>query len=255
MKRFKCIFCLFFLLTILVFSCSKSEGLLSGKHFMCESCCIKDDIFTSFITLSSPMWYLEDFNTNLPPYRGIAYGSGVSWIGLPDDCFERIGVKKGEFTYPSNTEIVDSIYTVNFFGTKCILNIHTSKCQITKGQELECYMWGYKFNEGVYVSTINPHFSIIVTSDNIQMLNDEQPFNSISLNDYVYWEVGKCNYTKIHETPNDLKEIFEYSIDGNDILIWNSSKRLRGTIDLFNKVLTLQQTDPIKLRVIELTMQ
>lgn len=241
---------LYYLLIVsLLFSCKDDNNLFDGKAISYEVMCSKSgdsaiDYRISSWTWTTPINYLESYNDNDYTHicnwnQNILYTISYAPqnISLPRDCYKSVSLTEGQYTCTQSEVITDSIFRIGFQKENCIVSIHAVRCLLNKGQSLNCKQYVYLFNEGRYkINNSNDYF--LITEKEAKMISAfGQVKYSIPLNNYQGIIVGKCDYTKIIERPVDTNEVFEYTIDGDYVLL-SQNKTLYKKIRLDNNILS-----------------
>lgn len=228
---------LLMVISLMMASCSKDEGILSGKKFSYEifhvmSCSSDYDMSISTHAWNLPIKYLESYND----YDYVHFNSlpSVAFIEelLPRQCYKSVTVFEGKYIYDRNEEITDSIFTIEFSDKQCVVQVHAVKCSLAKDQVLNCKQRIYHFNEGIYnIGELGSYIQITADEMNIISVSG-QLLSSIVLTNYQGIFNGKCNYQNLIERPNDLSRSFSYTINGNDVLLKDEQGNMCGMFDL-----------------------
>lgn len=238
------------IVALVISSCSKgdedSDDKLNGKTFEFERYYIRADRTTSVYNWSTPCKYLEDyerdFGIDFSNYFDNTFPEGA----FPKECYTYNGVSDGERINENNEVISDTIFSLKFSESTSVLDIHSVKCTVAKGQKLRCKFHSILFKEGRY-KIANTAYYVSVRKEAVDIVTE---FNDVKytfpLDNYRYTIYGKCDYSKLLDKAVDTNEHFTYKREGEQIVFTNKERELYGKIDMEKMILKLEQISPTK---------
>lgn len=235
----------FFIMTLILLSCADEEkGALDGKSFSYEVLHIRSgsSFYLTYSThsLNPPIEYLESYNDD--SYNHLEWDLTTNnWSRiidvLPKECYKLISFSEGKYAYTKDEEITDSIFSVKFSNNKCFINVHAVKCSLKKGQELNCKLKTYQFNEGSYnIDNQDYYFGnyiLVVNKDKATVKNTVgNEISSIPLIEFKGEIKGKCNYLDQIEEVNDLNKCYGYIVEKDDVQLIDDTGGLYRVFNL-----------------------
>lgn len=240
-------------------SCSKEDGdvddKLNGKTFEFERYYIRTDRSTSVHNWSIPCEYLENYEKDIDLNFSNYFDYVFPGISIPKECYLYNGVSEGERTLENNEVISDTIFSLNFSENISVLDFHSVKCTVAKGEELKCKLYTFLFKEGGY-KIANTDYFVTVSKDKVEVFTKSYEVKySLPLESYKFVIVGKSDYSKLLDKPVDASEQFTYKRAGEEIVFTNKEKELYGKIDLETMILQLEQISPTKEKIGEFKLK